>query len=207
MFTVCFRRDSCEVECNCHLFEFRGIVCKHAISALVQNDVSLLPKKYVLRQWRRDVSRQYMRVPTTYDGLVCTVEQVRYEQLCSAFTKMADLVARNEERSKNLLRWIEFRATELALSKCNSIEMHGFEDTNDANIYILDPKFTKRKDAPKKLRKKSPLETHSKKSKGRKKAPVNSDVANTSMFEDAQVHNVSSSHVSHHFGMQGSTQN
>ncbi|CAA2999022.1 FAR1-RELATED SEQUENCE 5-like [Olea europaea subsp. europaea] len=148
MFTVCFRRDSCEVECNCRLFEFRGIICKHAISVLVRNDVSLLPEKYVMRRWRRDVSKQYMRVPTTYDGLVCTAKQVRYEQFCAAFTKMADLVARNEERSKNLLRWIEFQTNELALSKCNSIEMHGFEDTNDANIQILDPKFTKRKGAP-----------------------------------------------------------
>lgn len=61
IFTVCFRRDNCEVECYCHLFEFQGIIYRYVISVLIRNDVALLPKKYVLRRWRRDVSRPSKR--------------------------------------------------------------------------------------------------------------------------------------------------
>ncbi|XP_022865885.1 protein FAR1-RELATED SEQUENCE 5-like [Olea europaea var. sylvestris] len=76
IFIVKFLRDSSEVECNCHLFEFQGIICKHSISVLIWNDIRL-PEKYVLRRWRRDVSQPYMRVPVTYDSLVCTADQLR----------------------------------------------------------------------------------------------------------------------------------
>ncbi|XP_022892809.1 uncharacterized protein LOC111407511 isoform X2 [Olea europaea var. sylvestris] len=133
------------------------------------NDVQLLLEKYVLRRWRQDVSRPYMRVPATYDGLVCTTEQLRYERLCHAFTKMADLVARNEERSNHLLGWIEFQTNQLSNLDIGSSGLHVPEARNDEILNILDPKLMKRKDDPKKLRKKSPLEASSKKSKDRKK--------------------------------------
>ncbi|XP_022842040.1 protein FAR1-RELATED SEQUENCE 9-like [Olea europaea var. sylvestris] len=87
--------------------EVRGIVCKHAVSVLIRNEVSVLPEKYILRRRRRDMSRPYTRVVTTYDGLVSTHEQLRYEQLCAALTKIADLVAINEDRSKQLMEWVE----------------------------------------------------------------------------------------------------
>ncbi|GER26267.1 FAR1-related protein [Striga asiatica] len=67
------------------------------------NNVSKLPHKYVLRRWRRDVSSPYVRIASMYDGMASTVEQLRYEKLCAAFTKMANLVAENEERSNQLL--------------------------------------------------------------------------------------------------------
>ncbi|XP_022847052.1 uncharacterized protein LOC111369679 isoform X3 [Olea europaea var. sylvestris] len=70
---------------------------------LLRKPATLLPEKYVLWRWRKDVTRSYTRVPTTYDGLVSTAEQLRYERFCLACTKMANLVAANEEQSDHLL--------------------------------------------------------------------------------------------------------
>lgn len=78
-FTICFCRDICKIECSYHLFEFRGIIYRHTISVLIQNDVSLLPDKYALRRWMQDVDRLYTKVPTMYNDLVSTAEQLRYE--------------------------------------------------------------------------------------------------------------------------------
>ncbi|XP_022868186.1 protein FAR1-RELATED SEQUENCE 1-like [Olea europaea var. sylvestris] len=204
IFIVKFLRESCEIECNCHLFEFRGIICKHSISVLIWNDVQLLPEKYVLWRWRRDVSRPYMRVPTTYDGLVCTSKQLRYERLCLAFTKMANLIASNEEHSNHLLGWIESQTNQLCKSNYGNLVVHVLEAQNAESIHILDPKLTKRKGAPRKLCKKSPLEVNSKKSKGRKKVPTSStlslkcsrpeeNVVNTKNADKVEDHCISSS--------------
>ncbi|XP_022861207.1 protein FAR1-RELATED SEQUENCE 5-like [Olea europaea var. sylvestris] len=114
IFKVLFRRDECEFECSCHLFEFRGIICKHAISVLIRNDVALLPEKYILKRWRRDVNRPYTRVPINYDGWISTPEQVRYDQLCLAFTKLADLVAHDEERCQGIMDWIDLQTIDLS---------------------------------------------------------------------------------------------
>ncbi|XP_022893920.1 protein FAR1-RELATED SEQUENCE 1-like [Olea europaea var. sylvestris] len=207
-FTVCYRGDNC-----CHLFEFRGIICKHAISVLIRNDVSTLPERYVLRRWRRDVCRPYVWVTTMYDGLVSTADQLRYEQLCVAFTKMADMVAKNEEQSKHLLGWIEFQTSELAKSKCNIIGVHGNELSNVNGPNILDPNCTKSKGAPKKLRKKSFLEGSSKKSKGCKKSTVSRtynrlevNIAKTVDVEDLEVCNISSSQAPQTVGTQDSVE-
>lgn len=35
-FFVSISRDKCEIICSCNLFEFQGIVCRHAIAVLIQ---------------------------------------------------------------------------------------------------------------------------------------------------------------------------
>ena len=60
-FTVMFEREKCHIVCSCHLFEFRWILCRHALSVLIRNDVEFIPDSYILRRWRRDVCRAYTR--------------------------------------------------------------------------------------------------------------------------------------------------
>ncbi|XP_022845346.1 protein FAR1-RELATED SEQUENCE 2-like [Olea europaea var. sylvestris] len=102
-FFVTFEKDSCEVVCSCHLFEFRGIVCRHAIAVLIRSDVNLLPERYILRRWRRDVSRAHARVSVNYDGLVSSLEQLRYNDMCRAFAQIADLAADDEGRARAIM--------------------------------------------------------------------------------------------------------
>ncbi|XP_022859837.1 protein FAR1-RELATED SEQUENCE 5-like [Olea europaea var. sylvestris] len=69
---VSFVRNNCEVVCSCHLFEFRGILCRHTIVVLDLNNVTCIPDRYILRRWRRDVRRAHTRVPVNYAGLETT---------------------------------------------------------------------------------------------------------------------------------------
>ncbi|XP_052170376.1 protein FAR1-RELATED SEQUENCE 5-like [Diospyros lotus] len=107
MFTVLFQRETTEFVCSCHLYEFRGIVCRHAISILLRNDVTILPERYILRRWMRDVSRRRTRVAVNYDGWMNTPAQVRFDKMCNAFTNVADLVADDENQVCGIMEWIE----------------------------------------------------------------------------------------------------
>ncbi|XP_022844850.1 protein FAR1-RELATED SEQUENCE 5-like [Olea europaea var. sylvestris] len=173
-FLVSFRRETSEVMCSCHLFEFRGIVCRHAITVLDRNDLTRMPEKYILRRWRRDVGRAHTRVAVNYAGLVSTPEQLRYDDMCQAFSEVADLAANDEGRARAIMDWIKCQATELRTSRSsggsNVLPQQNFQGAtqcigsqNTTGVSVLNPNLSNRKGAPKKLRKKGPLESISKK--------------------------------------------
>ncbi|XP_022858952.1 protein FAR-RED ELONGATED HYPOCOTYL 3-like [Olea europaea var. sylvestris] len=116
-FLVSFRRETSEVMCSCHLFEFREIICRHVITVLDRNDLTQMLEKYILRRWRRDVSRAHTRVTVNYVGLVSMLEQLRYDDMCQAFSEVADLAANDEGRARAIMDWIKCQATELKTSR------------------------------------------------------------------------------------------
>ncbi|XP_022870525.1 protein FAR1-RELATED SEQUENCE 2-like isoform X2 [Olea europaea var. sylvestris] len=176
-FFVSFERENYDIVCSCHLFEFRGILCRHSITVLIRCDVTSLPKRYKLRRWRRDVSGAHTRVAVNYDGLISSPKQLRYDELCHEFAKLADLAADDEGRSRVILDWIKLQCKDLSMLKMshsgsNVIAHHTIQvadqctnSQNDANVKIRDSKLSRRKGAPKKLRTKGPLESSSKNTK------------------------------------------
>ncbi|CAA2969224.1 FAR1-RELATED SEQUENCE 5-like [Olea europaea subsp. europaea] len=170
MFVVSFNTEKCEIICSCHLFEFRGIVCRHAIAVLIRNDVTVMPDRYILRRWRRDVNRAHTRVAVNYDGLASTPGQLRYDDMCQAFSKVADRAADDEGRYCAIMDWIEIQNKELSLVKPSS----GSNNISQCTVpqdpmsgSVKDPKSSKRKGAPKRKRIKGSLEVSAKKSKVR----------------------------------------
>lgn len=176
-FVVSFDRQNCDIIYSCHLLEFRGIICRHAIPVLIRCDVTLLPERYILRRWRKDVSRAHTRVTVNYDGLVSTPEQLRYGDMYRAFEEVADLAADDEGRACVIMEWIKLQRQDLMMSKksgtgSNAISKHSFDNTDQCtdfqhhdSVTIRDPVGSRTKGAPKKLRRKGPLESSSKKGK------------------------------------------
>ncbi|KAH9674899.1 protein FAR1-RELATED SEQUENCE [Citrus sinensis] len=50
----------------------------HAIAVLSRNRIQLLPEKYILRRWRKDVRRFYSKVKVSYDARNSSIEDQRY---------------------------------------------------------------------------------------------------------------------------------
>ncbi|XP_022868363.1 protein FAR1-RELATED SEQUENCE 1-like isoform X2 [Olea europaea var. sylvestris] len=163
-FTMSFRRDTCELICSCHLFEFWGIICRHAIAVLFRNKIFSMPHRYIIKRWRRDVSRAHTRIAVNYDGLASTLGQLRYDEMCQAFSEVADLAADDEGRACSVMEWIRSQANELWITK-SSIGSTGQIQMASSNAHLLDPASCKRKGAPRKFRRKSPLEASSNRSK------------------------------------------
>ncbi|KAK9742205.1 hypothetical protein RND81_03G155500 [Saponaria officinalis] len=65
-FDVSIETVSGEYKCGCKLFEFKGIVCRHIIKCLDVLDVNVIPDKYVLPRWRKDLVRGYENIRVGY---------------------------------------------------------------------------------------------------------------------------------------------
>lgn len=74
---------------------------------MIRNDIEVLPEKYILQRWRKDVWKYHSRVKMSYDLHSYTDEQKRYEQMCVTFAEVANMAAHNVESSNLVLGWIE----------------------------------------------------------------------------------------------------
>ncbi|XP_038698465.1 protein FAR-RED ELONGATED HYPOCOTYL 3-like [Tripterygium wilfordii] len=133
-YRVLYYAGQCDVKCTCYKFEFRGIQCRHAISVLIHNNISLLPEKYIIKRWRKDVRRVHTRIKISYDGWITTPEQLRYETMISAFTKVADLATDDEDQYKNVMTWIEGANRNMSLQVSPHFVTKNVPFTNDPII-------------------------------------------------------------------------
>ncbi|XP_073274817.1 protein FAR1-RELATED SEQUENCE 8-like isoform X1 [Primulina huaijiensis] len=60
-FEVMFDKVGLEVRCICSCFNFRGYLCRHALTVLNHNGVEEIPSTYILTRWRKDLKRMYAR--------------------------------------------------------------------------------------------------------------------------------------------------
>lgn len=57
---VVFEKQTTEVHCECKNFEFRGILCSHALRVFWVEETAEVPGKYILDRWRKDLPRKYI---------------------------------------------------------------------------------------------------------------------------------------------------
>ena len=70
-----FNEEECEVQCTCSLLESKGILCRHVLYVLtMMKKVKILPSKYIIPQWRKDLKRNYKYVKSNYDDLSGNLE-------------------------------------------------------------------------------------------------------------------------------------
>ncbi|XP_024039603.1 protein FAR1-RELATED SEQUENCE 5-like [Citrus clementina] len=167
---------------------------RHAIYIMIRNDSEVLPEKYILRRWRKDVWRCHSRVKTSHELHGCTDEQKRYEKMCVRFAEVANVAARNVESSNLVLNWIEDVRRDLPEPIQCEGNNAGFSGqgscsnsmgiSTNAIEEVRDPEVRRRKGRPPCQRKKSTRSTKPKKNSTRSDA------------EDGHVDNILSSQVS-----------
>ncbi|KAJ9565451.1 hypothetical protein OSB04_001417 [Centaurea solstitialis] len=54
-YTVVQDKSEMTVDCSCNLFVRMGILCRHALKVLLNDDLDCIPDKYILRRWRCDL--------------------------------------------------------------------------------------------------------------------------------------------------------
>ncbi|XP_021741456.1 protein FAR1-RELATED SEQUENCE 8-like [Chenopodium quinoa] len=97
LYRVCYNVKSREVECDCKLFETHGILCRHCIRVLDHHLFGEVPDKYILKQWRKDVSRKHARVKVAYHDPSNLVEVKRYDSMMAVFEPLCDISSNAEE--------------------------------------------------------------------------------------------------------------
>jgi hypothetical protein len=81
LFEVRFSCSESLVGCVCRMFKFRGILCRHALFVLSQECVTVLPDRYILDRWRKDIKRKHTYVSTCTDDVQHNPVLERYEKL------------------------------------------------------------------------------------------------------------------------------
>ncbi|GER24963.1 FAR1-related sequence 2, partial [Striga asiatica] len=132
IYIVQTQKESGNFVCSCHLFEFRGIICKHAITVLIRNDVTSVPDMYILRRWRRAVADKVANDDVRAGKLMEWIESVS-----------PDLDSTNMDQKSE--------------GKSDLHQINGGVD-KILGLKISDLNHVKRKGAPRKLRQKGALE-------------------------------------------------
>ncbi|KAF5447650.1 hypothetical protein F2P56_033186 [Juglans regia] len=106
-YSVYYNEEECEVKCTCGLFEMRGIFCRHAFSVYNMKNINVLPKKYILDRWRKDLKRRYTLVKSSYDDLQGNTDARRYEVVVKKCLKLATRVSPSDEHYNAFLRHLD----------------------------------------------------------------------------------------------------
>ncbi|XP_021729415.1 protein FAR-RED IMPAIRED RESPONSE 1-like [Chenopodium quinoa] len=80
-YKVLYDAHSCEACCDCKHFECHGIICRHMNHVYDLNSEGIVPEKYVLRRWRKDVQRKHTRVKVAYLDPLKTDEVRQFRSL------------------------------------------------------------------------------------------------------------------------------
>ncbi|KAK2440618.1 protein FAR-RED IMPAIRED RESPONSE [Trifolium repens] len=99
---VVFNQESHDFNCECSLFEFRGILCCHVLSVCAQERIKNVPEKYVLTRWNKNIKRKHSFIKSSYDGAELEPQMVRFEKLCKHFYDIAEVAAKSEDGTKAL---------------------------------------------------------------------------------------------------------
>ncbi|XP_024978997.1 protein FAR1-RELATED SEQUENCE 5-like [Cynara cardunculus var. scolymus] len=54
-YTVIKNKKENSYDCSCNFFVRNGILCRHALKVMLNDEVDRIPDKYILRRWRRDL--------------------------------------------------------------------------------------------------------------------------------------------------------
>ncbi|KAL8456515.1 hypothetical protein ACS0TY_034652 [Phlomoides rotata] len=109
-FRVSWNKGKYGVCCLCHLFEYNGFLCRHALSVLQLSGISTIPPNYILKRW----TRKAKIIDTTCQVSVNTNSRVqRLNDICRLAVKLGDNGSLSGEAYK-----IACHALEEAMKHC-----------------------------------------------------------------------------------------
>ncbi|XP_028070209.1 protein FAR-RED IMPAIRED RESPONSE 1-like [Camellia sinensis] len=99
-FVVYFNSTKCELQCMCRLFEFRGIMCAHSLSVLIERSIYEVPTKYIVSRWRKDLERGYTCIPTTYTNFGSSLHPKLHDNYHNTLDEILDFATNDDAKHK-----------------------------------------------------------------------------------------------------------
>ncbi|XP_059310744.1 protein FAR1-RELATED SEQUENCE 6-like [Lycium ferocissimum] len=111
VFLVEYRTNGEYLECNCKHFESTYILCCHILEVMSRKRIDIIPDRYIIRRWRRDVVRPHLRkfFPGSY--LTMTDEFKRYYMLKKWFDRVCDVALDSEVKIRDFKNVMKARLT------------------------------------------------------------------------------------------------
>ncbi|XP_050883330.1 protein FAR-RED IMPAIRED RESPONSE 1-like [Lathyrus oleraceus] len=163
---VVLNKENHDFKCECSLFEFRDIVCRHVLSVCSQERIISLPEKYVLTRWKKKIKRKHSYIKTSYGVTELKPQMNKFDKLCNHFYEVDEVAAESEETTEDLHETLHMFSSNMSTKDSALIEENLNDDFNPINSNrIHSPKHVKRKGRPPSKRKTSVAETITKRSR------------------------------------------
>ncbi|XP_028110552.1 protein FAR-RED ELONGATED HYPOCOTYL 3-like [Camellia sinensis] len=101
-FVVYFNASECELHCMCRWFEFRGIMCAHAITVLLERCIYQVPDKYIVSRWRKNIERGYTCIPTAYTKAGDILNAKLYDKYHKMLVEIIEIAANDDGKHEVL---------------------------------------------------------------------------------------------------------
>ncbi|XP_058761389.1 protein FAR1-RELATED SEQUENCE 5-like [Vicia villosa] len=88
--------DGETLQCECRLWDSRGIPCSHMFGVMKEEHVSLIPTGLILSRWTKDAKIQYLNMNCNGSDDSIMIEQARFGAYCSAFTAFCKEASKKE---------------------------------------------------------------------------------------------------------------
>ncbi|CAN6443779.1 unnamed protein product [Victoria cruziana] len=120
------------VECTCKRYEFKGILCRHALKALDRENVKEIPESYIMQRWTKHAKIKMLNIScqsgSTADDKCYRVS--RYQLMCRSLLHIADLASENEEAYEYLSKLTNDALKKVYLLHHESVAAHGTMETS-----------------------------------------------------------------------------
>ncbi|XP_034223833.1 protein FAR-RED IMPAIRED RESPONSE 1-like [Prunus dulcis] len=180
IFKVILNEEANEVKCNCRLFEFRGILCRHIILVLIEKQIFRISEKYIFRRWRKDIKRCHTKVKVSYADWSSKPEAHRFEKMCNLFYEVADMATKSDEKCNMVMGFVNDLKLKLTSNEVvresnqhetnvidGATQVDKLEDTSNEGCKILSPRVVRGKGRPPSKRLQSKVEKVIQKRKAR----------------------------------------
>ena len=105
-YEVFYNATEMEVLCICGLFNFKGYLCRHALSVLNQNGIEEIPPQYILSRWRKDIPRNYV-LDHSSNGIDANNPVHRFDHLYKCVVQVVEEGRKSEDRYKFALQALD----------------------------------------------------------------------------------------------------
>ncbi|XP_027936364.1 protein FAR-RED IMPAIRED RESPONSE 1-like [Vigna unguiculata] len=166
---VIFDPSTKDIECSCRLFEFRGILCRHSLMVLAQEDVRCVSQKYILGRWSKQIRRWHTLIRASYNTKKDEPNVKRYDFLCKKFYDIAELACESQSGTDFLVDQLESLSKNASIRDAGATSLGAQKDMSSTpntaveHNNILSPVHVKRKGRPRGLRMQSTVEKIGKK--------------------------------------------
>lgn len=141
-FSVVMKRSMNEVTCCCRNFEFRGILCSHALRVFWIEEVFKVPDRYIVAWWRKDLPRKYMKESYPMAAITPPIseERKRYEETNQICQEICVMVMNNEKLQQDAVAQLKQLHTEIKSRSENPAGISSYVIGGVGSVYRNDRK-------------------------------------------------------------------
>ncbi|KAM0949220.1 putative transcription factor FAR family [Dioscorea sansibarensis] len=96
-FEVVCDAQEMDIRCICSSFQYKGILCRHALSVYNHQDVDDIPSKYILERWRKDFKGVHGLGSSSSDDMVANGLMERHASLHKHCRKLVEAGAVSDD--------------------------------------------------------------------------------------------------------------